>query len=73
MAATIHFLCAIDNSGYFEADVSRNNLFRDELVSQPYRLGEDGCVQPLEQPGLGIEVDENFLTSHPVIDGPSYV
>src|SRR3989475_11227337 len=37
MAATIHFLAAIDNGGYFEADVSKGNLFRDRLTSAPTR------------------------------------
>jgi D-galactarolactone cycloisomerase len=73
MAATIHFLCAIDNGGYFEGDVSRGNLFRDELVSRPYELGRDGCVRPLEGKGLGLEVNEEFLRAHPVIEGPAYV
>lgn len=73
MAASIHFLAAIDNAGYFEADVSRGNLFRDALGSAPYRLDADGCVRPLEAPGLGIEIDERFLAGHPVIDGPAYV
>lgn len=73
MAATIHFLAAIDNGGYFEGDVSKNNLFRDELVSRPYGVGADGCVRPLEKPGLGLEVNEEFLARHPVIEGPSYV
>ena len=73
MAATIHFLAAIDNGGYFEGDVSKNNLFRDELVSKPYEVGGDGCVRPLESPGIGLEVNEKFLTAHPVIDGPGYV
>ena len=73
MAATIHFLAAVDNGGYFEADVSRGNLFRDALTSPPYRLDADGCVAPLEAPGLGVEVDEEFLAKHPVIEGPSYV
>ena len=73
MAATIHFLCAIDNAGYFEADVSRNNLFRDRLVSTPYRLDPDGSVRPLEAAGIGVEVDEDFIRAHPVIDGPGYV
>ncbi len=73
MAATIHFLAAIDNAGYFEGDVSKNNLFRDELVSRPYEVGPDGCVRPLEAPGLGLEVNEDFLVRHPVIEGPSYV
>ena len=73
MAATIHFLCAIDNGGYFEGDVSKGNLFRDELVSKPYEIGKDGCVRPLEGNGLGLKINEEFLQKHPVIEGPSYV
>ena len=73
MAATIHFLCAIDNAGYFEGDVSQSNLFRDELVSTPYSVGDDGCVTPLERPGIGVEVNEAFLAAHPVIEGPAYI
>ena len=73
MAASIHVLAALENPGYFEGDVSINNLFRDVLVSEPYRVDNDGCVRPLEGPGLGLEVDENFLLRHPVIEGPSYV
>ncbi len=73
MAATIHFLAAIDNGGYFEADISKNNLFRDKLVSTPYRIDKEGNVAPLEAPGIGVEVDEGFLRAHPVIEGPAYV
>lgn len=73
MAVTIHFLCAIDNAGYFEGDVSKSNLFRDELVDTPYAVGDDGCVAPLEKPGIGVEVNEAFLKAHPVIEGPAYV
>ena len=73
MAATIHLLCAIDNGGYFEADVSKRNRFRDQLVSTPYEVASDGTVRPLEAPGIGVEVDEAFLAAHPLIDGPSYV
>ena len=29
MAASIHVLAALDDPGYFEGDVSKNNLFRD--------------------------------------------
>ena len=73
MAASIHFLAAIDNGGYFEADISKANLFRDELTSRPYEIGRDGCVRPPERPGLGLEVNEEFLKKHPVIEGSSYV
>ena len=74
MAASIHVLAALDNPGYFEGDVSKDNLFRDVMVSPaPYRVDADGKVSPLEAPGLGLEVDEEFLIAHPVIEGPSYV
>jgi L-alanine-DL-glutamate epimerase-like enolase superfamily enzyme len=67
------FRAVNDNGGYFEADVSRQNLFRDSLTSRPYEVGGDGCVRPLAAPGIGVEVDEAFLAKHPVIEGPSYV
>jgi D-galactarolactone cycloisomerase len=72
-AATIHFLTAIDNGGYFEGDVSRSNKFRDELVANPGAIDHDGNVWPLEAPGLGLEVDEEFLSAHPPIEGPGYI
>lgn len=73
MTATIHLLCAIDNSGYFEGDVARHNPFRDEVVGPAYAVDDNGCVRPREGPGLGVEVDEGFLKAHPLIEGPCYV
>lgn len=49
------------------------NFFRDRLASAPYTLDANGCVKPLEAPGIGVEVDEDFLARHPVIEGPGYV
>ena len=72
-AATIHFLAAIDNGGWFEGDVSKSNKFRDELVANPGEIDRDGRVWPLEAPGLGLEVNEEFLEKHPPIEGPGYV
>ena len=72
-AVSIHFLASIDNGGYFEADLSVANKFRDELGSEPWKIGKDGCVRPLEKPGIGVEIDEKFLAAHPVIEGPGYV
>jgi L-alanine-DL-glutamate epimerase-like enolase superfamily enzyme len=72
-AASIHVLASLDHPGYFEGDVSKNNLFRDVMVSTPYKVDANGCVFPLEGPGLGLEIDEDFLVKHPVIEGPSYV
>ena len=72
-AASIHFLAAIDNGGYFEGDVSKANRFRDELCSTPYEVDRDGNVWPLDKPGLGLEVNEEFLAKHPPIEGPGYI
>jgi len=72
-AASIHFLAAIDNGGYFEGDVSKANKFRDELCSKPYEVDRDGNVWPLEKPGLGLEINEEFLAKHPAIEGPGYI
>lgn len=72
-AASIHFLAAIDNGGYFEGDVSKSNKFRDELVQNPGAADKDGNVWPLEAPGLGLEVNEDFIAKHPAIEGPGYV
>jgi L-alanine-DL-glutamate epimerase-like enolase superfamily enzyme len=72
-AASIHFLAAIDNGGYFEGDVSKSNRFRDDLVDNPGKIDKDGNVWPLEKPGLGLEVNEAFLAKHPPIEGPGYV
>lgn len=71
-AATLHFLAATENAGYFEACVSRFNPFRD-MFGQGFELGTDGCVTPPEGPGLGVEVDEAIFERYPVIDGPGYV
>ena len=73
MAASIHFLAAIDNGGYFEGDVSKNNLYHDHMVSTPFQVDHEGHVRPLEAPGIGVEVDESFLAAHPPIEGPGYV
>lgn len=72
-AASIRFLAAIDNGGYFEGDVSKANRFRDELCSQPYEVDRDGKVWRLERPGLGLDANEEFLTRFPAIEGPGYI
>jgi L-alanine-DL-glutamate epimerase-like enolase superfamily enzyme len=72
MAVTIHVLAAIDNAGYFEGDISEPNPFRTQLVSQPYAVAADGTVRPLEKPGIGVEIDEDFMRAHPFADGLAY-
>jgi L-alanine-DL-glutamate epimerase-like enolase superfamily enzyme len=72
MAVSVHVLAAVENGGYFEGDISNPNPFRDELASTPYTVSTDGTVAPLEAPGIGVEVDEDFARAHPFVDGPAY-
>ena len=71
-AATLHFIAAIENSGYFEACVSSFNPLRD-MFGQTFEIGADGCVEPLDKPGIGLEIDESLFAKYPLIDGPGYV
>ena len=74
MATTIHFLCGVDNPGYFEGDVTSLNPFRDQLADKvPYTLDDNGCVRPHEGVGIGLKIDLDFIAEHPLIDGPCYV
>jgi len=71
-AATIHFMAAIENSGYFEACVSHFNPLRD-MFGTTFEIGADGCVEPLDKPGIGLDIDESLFAKYPLIDGPGYV
>jgi L-alanine-DL-glutamate epimerase-like enolase superfamily enzyme len=71
-AASIHVLAALDNGGYFEACVSKFNPLRD-MFGVVFAIGEDGCVEPLERPGIGLDIDEAIFAQFPAIDGPGYV
>lgn len=73
MATTIHFLSAIDNAGYFEADVAKTNFLRDRLVETPYQVDANGDVWALNKPGIGVDVDEDFIKAYPATDGPAYI
>jgi len=62
MAASIHFLAAIDNAGYFEADVSKGNLFRDTLSAALYPRQGRLC-ETTRKTRVGVEVDEESSSS----------
>jgi L-alanine-DL-glutamate epimerase-like enolase superfamily enzyme len=71
-AASVHYLASIENAWYFEADGSSDNPFRTTACSPAYALAADGTVLPLEGPGLGVEVDEDYLRAHPLTEGPAW-
>jgi L-alanine-DL-glutamate epimerase and related enzymes of enolase superfamily len=46
----------------------------DELMhTAPYSLDEDGCVSPPAGVGIGMQINHDFLNTHPLIEGPCYV
>ena len=66
-------LATCSNALIYEADLSALNPFRDELVHTRATIGPDGCVEPFDGPGLGVEVDEALFETYPGIPGPCYV
>jgi D-galactarolactone cycloisomerase len=72
MAASVHYLASIDCAWYFEGDGSPDNPLRTDLCSASYELAADGTALPLEGPGLGVDVDEDFLRAHPLTEGPAW-
>jgi L-alanine-DL-glutamate epimerase-like enolase superfamily enzyme len=73
LAAGIHILASIDNGGYFESSEGYNPLREGPFKQPPYTVGSDGFVHPLEAPGIGLEVDEDFISANPVIEGPGFI
>lgn len=71
-AANVHLLCALPNAMIYEADISRINPWRDDLARNPLRV-VDGYIQPNDEPGLGLDIDESILEQYPAIPGSSYV
>lgn len=71
-AASLHFLSAIENGGYFEACVSHFNPLRD-MFGRTFRIGADGCVEAPDAPGIGLAIDEAVFREFPAIDGPGYL
>jgi D-galactarolactone cycloisomerase len=73
MAATIHLIASMPTAHYFEADIAKGNALRSGLCSSPFEIDVDGNVVPSDAPGIGVDVDEDFLHAHPLTDGPAFI
>lgn len=71
-AANMHLMCAVPNALIYEADLAPVNPFRDQLVRNPLVV-KDGYIEPNDEPGLGVDVDESVIAKYPGIPGPAYV
>ncbi len=75
MAASLHLLSAIDNGGYFEADVTRFNPLRDGFGAAAERFHPQRAahVSAPEGPGLGVAPEPDVFERFPPIAGAGYV
>ena len=64
IAASLHFLAALPNSGWLEYCVEGSDL-RQTLTKQTFPL-VDGQVAVPQEPGLGVEIDEDVLARYRV-------
>jgi len=73
MAASLHFLAAIPNAGYFEADVSAFNPFRDAFGAANLAGPAPGEFTPPGAPGLGVDIVPAQLDRFAALPGAGYV
>ena len=71
-AANVHLLCALGNGLVYEADEAPVNPFRTDLARNPLEV-RDGCIEPHDAPGLGLDIDEAMLADYPAVPGPCYL
>jgi L-alanine-DL-glutamate epimerase-like enolase superfamily enzyme len=64
IAASLHFLASLPNTQYFEYCVEQGDL-RRHLTKQSFPV-IDGDVSVPEEPGLGIELNEEIVAKYRV-------
>lgn len=60
LVANMHFMASISNNGILEFDRNVYPL-RDELLTEPVKLADDGYVHLPQGPGLGIELCQDTV------------
>lgn len=66
LTAAIHLTCAIPNGPFVEYDRTRANMLTTDLIRDPITIDDEGYVAPRDAPGLGIELDDEFVEAHRV-------
>ncbi|MDR6571047.1 L-alanine-DL-glutamate epimerase [Chitinophaga ginsengisegetis] len=61
--ANLHVACAARTTRFLE---SHHPMFRFGLKNNPLEIREDGCQHCPEQPGLGVEIDWDWINDHTV-------
>jgi L-alanine-DL-glutamate epimerase-like enolase superfamily enzyme len=64
--AHLHAACAIYNTKYFERIVPEGFLFPPGIRDAAAEIHSDGHARPWDKPGLGIEVDWDWMEKHSI-------
>jgi D-arabinonate dehydratase len=64
LAASVHFMAGVAGGRILELDANPNP-FREKLFTEPLTV-KDGCIQVPDRPGLGFELDEDFVAFYQV-------
>jgi L-alanine-DL-glutamate epimerase-like enolase superfamily enzyme len=64
-SATLHLNAFLKRSLFVEFNVTRSPLVR-ALMRSPLQL-EEGCVRVPQEPGLGVEVDEDAVRRYRIL------
>ena len=63
----MHFVSAIPNSGPYHEFKEFNNDLPYKCATSTLRSDENGTLQIPSGPGLGIEIDPDYIAKHKVI------
>jgi L-alanine-DL-glutamate epimerase-like enolase superfamily enzyme len=64
--ASLHAACAIHNTRYFERLVPETYYAPPGIADASTEIDGEGYAQPWDEPGLGIEVDWEWIEKHTV-------
>jgi D-galactarolactone cycloisomerase len=62
VVANLHLVAASPHPAMFEWDITHNDLMTG-LATEPVQV-VDGRLTPRARPGLGVEIDEDFVAAH---------
>lgn len=65
LAASLQFSCGIPNGAIVEFDTS-DNVFRDQLITKPFRPNREGIIELGDEPGLGVELNQDVIDKYRV-------
>jgi L-alanine-DL-glutamate epimerase-like enolase superfamily enzyme len=64
-AYSLHLVATLPRAKFLEFNVSQSTLTRG-ICGGALKLNDDGTISVPDAPGLGVEVDEEFITAHRV-------